>query len=73
MVLPHIVGVLFNLFVVHGGDGVTTLADYSADLVRAFPDRIYLFLGLDLRVGTGGPCPFCCSWKIAVVNRLRCE
>ena len=34
MVLPQIVGVplLFDLFVVHGGEAVITLATYSADL-----------------------------------------
>ena len=45
MVLPQIVGVplLFDLFVVHGGDNVTILATYSVDLVRTFPYGIHLF------------------------------
>ena len=45
MVLPHIVGVplLFDFFVVHGGEGVPTLAAYSVDLVRTLPDGIHLF------------------------------
>ena len=45
MVLPQVVGVplLLDLFVVHGGEGVITLAAYSADLVCSFPDGIHLF------------------------------
>ena len=45
MVLLHIVGVplLFNLFVVHGGEGVATLATYLAGLVRTLLDEIHLF------------------------------
>ncbi|KAB2600287.1 S2-RNase [Pyrus ussuriensis x Pyrus communis] len=37
------VPLLFDLFVIHIGEGVTTLAAYFVDLVRTFPDRIHLF------------------------------
>ncbi|KAM2033040.1 hypothetical protein ACFX1T_014987 [Malus domestica] len=45
MVLPQIVSVplLFDLFVVYGGDSVITFTAYSANLVRTFPDVIHLF------------------------------
>ena len=45
MVLPHIVGVplLFDLFIVHGSEGVITLAAYSADILPTFVDRIHVF------------------------------
>ncbi|KAB2622479.1 hypothetical protein D8674_024661 [Pyrus ussuriensis x Pyrus communis] len=44
-VVGEIVGVplLLDLFVVHGCEGVVTLAAYFADLVRTFPDGIHLF------------------------------
>ena len=45
MVLPQIVA--FHCFFIflsfHGGEGVITLAAYSVDLVRTFPDMIHLF------------------------------
>ena len=46
MVLLQIVGapLLFDLFIVHSGDGVATLTAYSAYLVRTFLDMIHLFL-----------------------------
>ncbi|KAB2632286.1 hypothetical protein D8674_028533 [Pyrus ussuriensis x Pyrus communis] len=37
------VPLLFNLFIVHGGEGVATFVAYSVDLVWTFPDRIHLF------------------------------
>lgn len=45
MVLYQILGIplLFNLFVVHGGKGVTTLIAYFADLVLTFLYEIHLF------------------------------
>ena len=45
MVFPQIVGVplLFDLFVIHGGEGVITLAAYSVDFVRTLPNMIHLF------------------------------
>ena len=50
MVLPQVVSVplLLDLFVVHGGEGVITLAAYFADLVRTFPDGIHLFGALSM-------------------------
>ena len=51
MVLPQVVGVplLFDLLVIHGGGGVAPLVAYSADLVRSFPNRVYLLRSLPLR------------------------
>ena len=44
MVLSQVVGVplLFDLLVVHSSEGIASLAAYSADLVRPFPNRVHL-------------------------------
>ena len=48
MVFLQIVGVplFFDLLIIHGGEGVASLAAYSADLVRSFLNGVHLLRSL---------------------------
>ncbi|KAM2234589.1 hypothetical protein PS1_013056 [Malus domestica] len=54
--------IFFSIFLpLHGGEGVITLAPYSADLVRTFPDGIHLFGAFSAGSDEGFSAPSTCK------------